>query len=61
MRIVSLSTLKAFEGDSPKYIDAKEPALAWYRHVLNADWGAPADVKQDLRNASILKDDRVVL
>ena len=60
MRIIALSTLKTFWEDSPEYIDAKEPTLAWYRHVLNADWGSPADVKQDFRNASILKDGRVV-
>ncbi|BCB09815.1 toxin RelE [Vreelandella venusta] len=60
MRIIALSTLKTFWEDSPEYIDAKEPTLAWYRHALNADWGSPADVKQDFRNASILKDGRVV-
>ena len=41
-------------------MDAKEPVLAWYRHTLVADWRTPADVKQDFRNASILKDGRVV-
>lgn len=60
MRIIALSTLKTFWEDSSEYIDAKEPTLAWYRHALNADWRAPADVKQDFRNASILKDGRVV-
>ena len=37
-----------------------DPTLAWYRHALKADWAAPHDVKRDLRNASILKDGRVV-
>ncbi|WGO99777.1 type II toxin-antitoxin system HigB family toxin [Saccharophagus degradans] len=37
-------------------MDAKEPTLAWYRHTLAADWRAPADVKQDFRNTSILKE-----
>lgn len=60
MRIIALSTLKAFWGEHPEYLDAKEPALAWYRHVLAADWCSPADVKLDFRNASILKDGRVV-
>ena len=41
-------------------MDAKEPTLAWYRYALHADWSSPADVKEDLRNASILKDRRVV-
>jgi len=56
MRIIALSTLKAFWEKHPEYMDAKEPALAWYRHALTADWSAPADVKQDFRHASILKE-----
>ncbi|MEH8017195.1 type II toxin-antitoxin system HigB family toxin [Rheinheimera muenzenbergensis] len=60
MRIIALSTLKAFWQDSPEYNDAKEPILAWHRYVLSANWQSPADVKQDFRHASILKDGRVV-
>lgn len=60
MRIIALSTLKAFWQDNPEYNDAKEPILAWHRHVLSANWQSPADVKQDFRHASILKDGRVV-
>lgn len=60
MRIIALSTLKAFWSQSPSYADAIEPTLAWYRHVLKADWSSPADIKQDFRNVSILKDGRVV-
>ncbi|NKB62865.1 MAG: type II toxin-antitoxin system HigB family toxin [Gammaproteobacteria bacterium] len=60
MRVIAISTLKAFWTDSPRYMDAREPTLAWYRHVLAADWSAPSDVKSDFRNASILKDGRVV-
>jgi mRNA interferase HigB len=60
MRVIALSTLKAFVATSPAYRDAEEPALAWYRHVVNADWAAPTDVKRDLGSASILRDGRVV-
>ena len=60
MRIIARSTLKAFWEENPAYVDVKEPALAWYRHVLKADWGSPAEVKWDFRNASILKEGRVV-
>lgn len=60
MRIIALSTLKAFWEGSPEYMDVKESTLAWYRHALDADWSTPAHVKQDFRNASILKDGRVV-
>lgn len=60
MRIIALSTLKAFWDDNKAYKDAREPVLAWYRHALVADWSGPSDVKKDFRNASILKDGRVV-
>ncbi len=60
MRIIAVSTLKAFWEDNAKYTDAMDPTLAWYRHALKADWTGPQDVKQDFRNASILKDGRVV-
>ena len=60
MRIIALSTLKAFWENNPDYIDAKQPTLAWYRHTLHSDWCSPADVKRDFRSASILKDGRVV-
>lgn len=60
MRVIALSTLKAFWDGSTSFQDAKEPALAWHRAVCRADWATPADVKADFRNASILKDGRVV-
>ena len=60
MRIIALSTLKAFWEENPEYQEAKEPTLAWYRHALHADWSSPAEVKQDFRKASILRDGRVV-
>ena len=41
-------------------MDAREPALAWCRHVQKANLSTPADVKRDFRNASILRDGRVV-
>lgn len=60
MRVIALSTLKGFWEGNPAYGDAREQALAWYRHVLKADWAIPAEVKQEFRNASILRDGRVV-
>jgi mRNA interferase HigB len=60
MRVIALSTLKAFWEVNPKYADAKGPTLAWYRHTLHADWSSPVDVKGDCCNASVLKDGRVV-
>ena len=60
MRVIALRTIKRFIDSKPEYGDAREPALAWYRHVLKADWTSPAAVKRDIGNASILKDGRVV-
>ena len=60
VRIIALSTLKAFVSRSPAYADAREPLLAWYRQVRRADWATPADVKRAIGNASILNDGRTV-
>jgi mRNA interferase HigB len=60
MRIIALSTLKAFWAGHPEYADATDQTLAWYRHALKADWARPNDVKMNFGNASILKDGRVV-
>jgi mRNA interferase HigB len=60
MRVIALRAIKRFVESRPEYKDAREPALAWYRHVLKANWSSPAAVKRDFGNASILKDGRVV-
>jgi mRNA interferase HigB len=60
VRVIALSTLKAFLGRSAVYADAREPLMAWYRQVLQADWASPAEVKREFRSASILKDGRAV-
>ena len=60
MRVIALRTIKRFIEDRPENGDACEPALAWYRQVLEADWGSPVAIKRDILSASILKDGRVV-
>ena len=60
MRVIALSRLKAFLDSGPSHADAREPVMAWYRQVRAADWATPADVKRDIRGASILKDGRAV-
>lgn len=60
MRIISVATIKSLWENNPEFLDAKEQALAWYRHVLKADWDSPVMVKQDFRHASILQNGRVV-
>jgi mRNA interferase HigB len=60
MRVIALSTLRAFWEGKSAYVDAREPTLAWYRHVLKADWRSPAEVKREFGSASILRDGRAV-
>lgn len=60
MRVLALSTLREFWARKAAYTDAREPTLAWYRHVLKADWRSPADVKREFGSASILRDGRIV-
>jgi mRNA interferase HigB len=60
VRIIALRTLKAFINRSPAHADARDPLMAWYRQVNDADWASPADVKRDIGSAGILKDGRVV-
>ena len=60
VRVIALSTIKAFLNRSAGVDDAREPVMAWFRQVKQADWAKPADVKRDVRSASILKDGRVV-
>lgn len=60
MRVIALRTLKSFWGQDASRLDAKEPVLAWYWHTLKADWKSPAELKRDVRTASILKDGRAV-
>ena len=60
MRVIALSTIKAFLDLGPGVAVAREPMMAWFRQVKQADWAKPADVKRDVRSASILKDGRAV-
>ena len=60
VRVIAVSTLKAFWDDHSDYRDAQGPTLAWYRDVLKADWARPSDLKEQFRTASILRDGRAV-
>lgn len=60
MRVIAVSTLKAFWKGRPQHRDAEEPTLAWYRDVLKADWAKPSEVKAQFGSASILQDGRAV-
>ena len=60
MRLIAVSTLKAFIDADAARADARQPVMAWYRQVKAANWASPADVKREFRSASILKDGRAV-
>ncbi len=55
MRIIALSTLRAFLANSPTQRDAEQPILAWYKQAAATDWSQPSDIKVDFGNASILQ------
>jgi mRNA interferase HigB len=60
MRVIAKRTLREFWESTPKYADAEEPLRSWYREAKQATWQTPADVKEQYRNASILKNNRTV-
>lgn len=57
MRVIAKRTLRMFWE---KCEDAKEPLEAWHHEVVKRAWKTPNEVKQQFRNASILKDGRAV-
>ncbi|MBV5261736.1 type II toxin-antitoxin system HigB family toxin [Synechococcus moorigangaii CMS01] len=60
MRIIAKKTLTDFIAHNPQYFDAKEALEAWHSEAKAAKWQNPVDIKTQYRNASILKDNRVV-
>ena len=60
MRIIAKSTLRLFWESRPEYIDAKTAMTEWYNYSLKAEWTTPHKIKENLKNASILKNNRVV-
>ncbi len=60
MRVIAKSMLRMFWESNPKYRDAQKQMTEWYNYCANAQWSSPHELKADLRNASILKNNRVV-
>jgi mRNA interferase HigB len=60
MRVIAKRTLREFWESTPKYADSEDPLKAWYREAKQAIWLTPADIKEQYRNASILKNNRTV-
>jgi mRNA interferase HigB len=57
MRIIAVSQLRAFWENNQ---DAEEPLKSWVDEVKKARWHQPADIKDQYRSASALKNRRVV-
>ena len=57
MRIVAKSTLKKFWL---KNSNAEVPLQSWHQLVSEADWQNPAQLKEDIKSASIVGSNRVV-
>lgn len=57
MRVIAVSTLRTFWE---RYPDAEQPLKAWYEEATSASWTQPAEIKAQYRNASVLKNRRVV-
>lgn len=57
MRIVKLKTLKDFWKQHP---DAEKALQAWFAEAKSTNWRNSADIKAKYKNASVLKDSRVV-
>jgi mRNA interferase HigB len=63
VRIIALKTLKEFweclpEANMRK--QAQQALLSWHAEAKAADWKSSADIKAKYKNASILKDSRIV-
>jgi len=57
MRIIAVSYLRSFWAMCP---DAEQPLKSWVDEVKKANWSQPAEIKEQYRSASILKNRRVV-
>ncbi|TLV16034.1 type II toxin-antitoxin system HigB family toxin [Klebsiella indica] len=57
MKIISVKNLKDFWAEYP---DAEQPLRAWVDEATKANWKTPAEIKEQYRSASILKNRRVV-
>ncbi|MBM9576047.1 type II toxin-antitoxin system HigB family toxin [Leptospira sp. 201903070] len=59
MRVISRKILRDFY-ENPKYSDSRTSIEIWYKDASKSIWASPSVIKEKYRNASILKDNRVV-
>ena len=59
MRVIAKRTLREF-WETRGHADSKGPLESWHAETVKSDWTSPQDIKGQFRNASILKNNRVV-
>jgi len=59
MRIIAVKTIKEF-WEKNNHQDAEQSLRAWYHEAKQAKWRLPSDIKKQYKNASILRNNRVV-
>ena len=59
MRVIAKRTLRKF-WETRGHTDSKGPLESWHAEAVKSDWTSPQDIKGQFRNASILKNNRVV-
>ncbi|MEL0635512.1 type II toxin-antitoxin system HigB family toxin [Marinomonas sp. TI.3.20] len=59
MRVISKKAPREF-WILKEHQDAEQPLKAWHDEAKHADWQTPHDVKSQYKNASILKNGKVV-
>lgn len=59
MRIIARSTLSDF-WKRREYTDSEPSLKSWFKIASDADWNGPSAIKEQFRNASFLKNNRVV-
>jgi len=57
MRVVAKKILREFWNT---HADAEDQLKTWFKEASKANWGNPADIKEEYAKASILKGGRVV-
>ena len=59
MRIIAFRTLREF-WEKPEYADSETSLRSWYHDAKNAEWRNSNELKQQYKNASIVREGRVV-
>lgn len=57
MKVIAIKILRDFWEQHP---DAEQALKAWFDEARKTTWSSPSDIKAQYRNASILKNRRVV-